>query len=120
MTTHSSILAWEIVWREEPSNPWGLKSLARLSDSTTPTTYNSKQVTGTLRAVQFQFQMEVHCSTGSWRNPGAPSACLHMPVASLMCKMAMAVPGVHAEESAARRGHCHGDRVLPEAVAHGP
>ena len=109
MTTHSSILAWEILQREEPSSPWGLKSQARLSDSTTPTTDNTKQATWTPRAVQIQFQMEVHCSTGSWRNPGGPSACLHMPVASLMCKTAIAVPGAHAEESAARREHCRGD-----------
>jgi len=25
MATHSSILAWEIPWREEPGSPWGLK-----------------------------------------------------------------------------------------------
>ena len=25
MATHSSILAWEIPWREEPCSPWGLK-----------------------------------------------------------------------------------------------
>ena len=45
MATHSSILAWEILWKEEPSSPRGLKSQARLSDSTTATTYNTKQVT---------------------------------------------------------------------------
>ena len=25
MATHSSILAWEIPWTEEPGNPWGRK-----------------------------------------------------------------------------------------------
>ena len=25
MATHSSILAWEIPWREEPGSPWGHK-----------------------------------------------------------------------------------------------
>ena len=86
MATHSSILAWEILWKEEPSSPRGLKSQARLSDSTTATTYNTKQVTWTLRAVQFQFQMEVHCSTGSWRTQGSlylsplpVSICLWLP-----------------------------------------
>ena len=27
MTTHSSILAWEITWTEEPGSPWGPKDL---------------------------------------------------------------------------------------------
>ena len=27
MATHSSILAWEIPWTEEPGSPWGLKEL---------------------------------------------------------------------------------------------
>ena len=30
MATHSSILAWEIPWTEEPG--WGCKSQAQLSD----------------------------------------------------------------------------------------
>ena len=39
MTTHSSVLAWEILWTEEPGglqSTW-LQSQARLSDETTPT-----------------------------------------------------------------------------------
>ena len=28
MATHSSILAWEIPWAEEPGSPWGHKSVA--------------------------------------------------------------------------------------------
>ena len=34
MTTHSSILAWRILWTEEPSrpHPWGCKSQTQLSD----------------------------------------------------------------------------------------
>ena len=27
MATHSSILAWEISWTEEPGSPWGRKEL---------------------------------------------------------------------------------------------
>ena len=27
MTTHSSILAWRILWTEEPGSPWGRKEL---------------------------------------------------------------------------------------------
>ena len=41
MATHSSILAWEIPWTEEAGglyNPWGCKSLTRLSDFTTTLT----------------------------------------------------------------------------------
>ena len=42
MATHSSILAWEIPWTEEPGRlqSMGRKSWTQLSDSTT-TTYNS-------------------------------------------------------------------------------
>ena len=29
MATHSSILAWEIPWAEEPGSPWDHKSVAR-------------------------------------------------------------------------------------------
>ena len=29
MATHSSILAWEIPWAEEPGCPWGHKSVAQ-------------------------------------------------------------------------------------------
>ena len=32
MATHSSILAWEIPWTEEPGSPWGRKSWTRRSD----------------------------------------------------------------------------------------
>ena len=34
MATHSSILAWEIPWTEEPASymPWGGKSWTQLSD----------------------------------------------------------------------------------------
>ena len=34
MATHSSILAWEILWSEEPGgyNPWGPKSQTQLID----------------------------------------------------------------------------------------
>ena len=34
MATHSSILAWEILWTEEPGSlsPWGHKSQTRLCD----------------------------------------------------------------------------------------
>ena len=34
MTTHSSILAWRILWTEEPSrpHPWGCKSQTQLND----------------------------------------------------------------------------------------
>ena len=35
MATHSSILAWRILWTEEPGrlhNPWGRKSWTQLSD----------------------------------------------------------------------------------------
>ena len=39
MTTHSSVLAWEILWTEEPGGLQStrLQSQARLSDRTTPT-----------------------------------------------------------------------------------
>ena len=36
MTTHSSVLAWEIAWTEEPDLmgyiPWGAKNQTQLSD----------------------------------------------------------------------------------------
>ena len=28
MATHSTILAWEIPWTEQPDSPWGHKELA--------------------------------------------------------------------------------------------
>ena len=35
MATHSSVLAWEIPWIEEPGySPWGSQSRTRLSDFT--------------------------------------------------------------------------------------
>ena len=37
MATHSSILAWKILWTEEPGglySPWGHKSQTQLSDKT--------------------------------------------------------------------------------------
>ena len=43
MATHSSILAWEIPWTEEPGglqSMWSQKSCTQLSDYTTTLYYN--------------------------------------------------------------------------------
>ena len=32
MATHSSILAWTILWTEEPGSPWGRKWLGNCKD----------------------------------------------------------------------------------------
>ena len=55
MTTHSSVLAWRILWREEPGGlqPWGHKE-SDTSEQLTLTLKNEKNLKSTYLILQFK------------------------------------------------------------------
>ena len=61
MATHSSTLAWNILWTEEPGRlqSMGLQSRTRLSD-----------FTFTFHFHALEKEMETHSSVLAWRIPG--------------------------------------------------
>ena len=60
MATHSSTLAWEIPWTEEPHRPHRVaKSRTRLSD-----------FTFTFHLHALEKEMATHSSVLAWRSPG--------------------------------------------------
>ena len=65
MATHSSILAWEISWTEEPGRLWflGMQSWTRLKRPSPPVGLSYLFFHG---ASIFQFHGHSHCPYGFW------------------------------------------------------
>ena len=66
MATHSSILAWEIPWTEEPGgfSPWGCKRVRHNAAIKQPPPHFALQFLPSLVCVMHQQQKDSHCN--SW------------------------------------------------------